>query len=71
LDALLQPPKRGQGPASALSPDLAQGLHQQLAAGAFRRAADAQRWLREEGGLPVKLVTVYKYLKKAGARLKV
>jgi hypothetical protein len=36
-----------------------------------RRAADAQRWLREEGGLPVKLVTLYKCLKKAGARLKV
>jgi hypothetical protein len=71
LDALLQPPRRGQGPASPLSPDLAHALGQQLAAGAFRRAADAQRWLLEAGGLQVKLVTVYKYLKKAGARLKV
>jgi transposase len=71
LDALLQPPKRGQGPASQLSPELAQALRQKLAAGEFRRAADAQRWLLEEGGLPVKLTTVYKYLKKAEARLKV
>ena len=71
LDALLQPPKRGQGPASPLSPDLAQALGQKLAGGEFRRAADAQRWLLEEGGLCVKLTTVYKYLKKAGARLKV
>jgi transposase len=71
LEALLQPPQRGQGPASQLSPELAQALGQKLAAGAFRRAADAQRWLLETGGLPVKLVTVYKYLKKAGARLKV
>ena len=71
LDALLQPPRRGQGPASQLSPELAQALGQKLAAGEFRRAADAQRWLAEAGGLQVKLVTVYKYLKKAGARLKV
>jgi transposase len=71
LPALLQPPQRGQGPASQLSPELAQALHQKLAAGEFRRAADAHRWLAQEGGLQVKLATVYKYLKKAGARLKV
>jgi transposase len=71
LEALLQPPKRGQGPASSLPPELAQALGQKLAAGEFRRAADAQRWLLEAGGLQVKLTTVYKYLKKAGARLKV
>jgi Winged helix-turn helix len=51
---------------------LAQALGQKLAAGdPFRRAADAQRWLADAGGLQVKLATVYKYLKKAGARLKV
>jgi transposase len=71
LEVLLQPPKRGQGPASALSPQLAQALNQKLEAGEFRRAVDAQRWLLEAGGLCVKLTTVYKYLKKAGARLKV
>jgi transposase len=71
LEGLLQPPRRGQGPASQLSPELAQALNQKLTAGEFRRAADAQRWLRQEGGLRVKLVTVYKYLKKAAARLKV
>ena len=36
LPALLQPPQRGQGPASQLSPELAQALHQKLAAGEFR-----------------------------------
>jgi transposase len=71
LEGLLQPPRRGQGPASQLSPELAQALNQKLTAGEFRRAADAQRWLLKEGGLRVKLVTVYKYLKKAAARLKV
>jgi transposase len=71
LEGLLRPPRRGQGPASQLSPELAQALAQKLAAGEFRRAVDAQRWLRQTGGLSVKLVTVYKYLKKAGARLKV
>ena len=71
LKGLLHRPEGGKGPASQLSPELAQALGQKLAAGEFRRAADAQRWLREEGGLQVKLATVYKYLKKAGARLKV
>jgi transposase len=71
LEGLLHRPEGGKGPASALSPDLAQALGQKLAAGEFRRAADAQRWLLKEGGLSVKLGTVYKYLKKAGARLKV
>jgi transposase len=71
LEGLLHRPEGGKGPASQLSPDLAQALHQKLAAGECRRAADAQRWLREAGGLHIKLATVYKYLKKAGARLKV
>jgi transposase len=71
LEGLLHRPEGGKGPASQLSPELAQALGQKLAAGEFRRAADAQRWLLEEGGLQVKLGTVYKYLKKAGARLKV
>src|SRR5437660_796868 len=71
LEGLLQRPAGGKGPASQLSPELAQALHQKLAAGEFRRAADAHRWLAQEGGLPVKLATLYKYLKKAGARLKV
>jgi transposase len=65
LAALLQPPRRGKGPASQLTPELAQALRQKLAAGAFRRAADAHRWLLEEGGLRVGLATVYTYLKKS------
>ena len=71
LEGLLHRPEGGKGPASALSPELAQALGQKLAAGQSRRAADAQRWLAAEGGLHVKLATVYKYLKKAAARLKV
>ena len=58
LGGLLHRPEGGKGPASALSPELAQALGQKLAGGAFRRAADAQRWLREAGGLQVKLGTV-------------
>ena len=65
LAGLLHRPAGGKGPASALSPQLAQALGQKLAAGECRRAADAQRWLRETGGLSVKLGSVYKYLKKA------
>jgi transposase len=71
LEGLLHRPEGGKGPASALSPELAQALNQKLEAGEFRRAAGAQRWLLKEGGLSVKLGTVYKYLKKAEARLKV
>lgn len=70
LEALLSR-GHGMGPPSQLSPELAAALSQKLAAGEFRRAADAQRWLSETGGRPVGLAAVYKYLKKAGARRKV
>src|SRR5689334_12926513 len=65
LDGLLQPPRRGQGPASQLTPELAEALRQKVAAGAFRRAADAHRWLTQEHGLRVGLATIYTYLKKS------
>ncbi|MBV9999884.1 MAG: helix-turn-helix domain-containing protein [Verrucomicrobia bacterium] len=65
LDGLLHRPEGGKGPASALSPELARALNQKVEARELRRAADAQRWLREEGGLSVKLATVYKYLKNS------
>jgi transposase-like protein len=65
LDALLQPPRRGKGPASQLTPALAEALRQKVAAGAFRRAADAHRWLVQAHGLRVGLATVYSYLKKS------
>jgi transposase len=70
LEALLSR-GQGKGPPSQLSPELAAALSVKLAAGEFRRAVDAQRWLTETGGRPVGLAAVYKYLKKAGARLKV
>ena len=65
LEALLQPPRRGKGPASQLTPELAEALRQKVAAGAFRRAADAHHWLVQEQGLRVGLATVYSYLKKS------
>ena len=65
LDGLLQPPRRGKGPASQLTPELAEALRQKVAAGSFRRAADAHRWLTQEHGLRVGLASVYAYLKKS------
>jgi hypothetical protein len=46
-------------------------LRQKRQAGGWRRAAEAQRWLTDAHGIVVGLATVYKYLKKLGARLKV
>ncbi|MBV9491239.1 MAG: IS630 family transposase, partial [Verrucomicrobia bacterium] len=63
--------KRGKGPPSQLRPEMAQALAQQLQSGRCRRAADVHRWLRETYGLQVGLASVYHYLKKLGARLKV
>lgn len=65
LDRLLQRPRRGKGPASQLTPELAEALRQKVAAGTFRRAADAHCWLVQEHGLRVGLATVYTYLKKS------
>ena len=62
---------RGPGTPSRLTPEAAAALRQKVAAGPWRRAADAQRWLAETHGVVVGLATVYKYLKTLGARLKV
>jgi transposase len=70
LEALLSL-KRGKGPPSRLTPQMAQALAQKLQAGECRRAADAHRWLLETYGLEVRLASVYHYLKRLGARLKV
>lgn len=62
---------RGKGPASWLRPEVARAFQAQVREGRWRRALDAQRWLEAEHGLKVRLATVYKYLGKCGARLKV
>lgn len=63
--------RRGKGPSSWLSPEIAEAFRKMVARGQWRRAADAQRWLQKEHGLEVALTTVYKYLGKSEARLKV
>jgi transposase len=62
---------RGKGTPSRLRAQAAAAWRQKLAAGGWRRAAEAQRWLADTHGIVVGLATVYKYLKKLGARLKV
>jgi transposase len=61
---------RGQGPASRLGAQHAAKLQAGLARGQWRTAPDIQRALAEDG-LQVSLTTVYKYLGKCGARLRV
>lgn len=56
---------------STLKASAAQEMIEKLKAGAWRRAADAQRWLKAEHEVEVALTTVYKYLGKCEARLKV
>ena len=56
---------------STLKAPVAQEMREKLKEGVWRRAADAQRWLEEEHGVKVALPTVYKYLGKCEARLKV
>jgi transposase len=70
LEALLSL-KRGKGPPSRLTPEMAQALAQKLQRGECRRAIDVHRWLVQTYGLQVRLASVYHYLKKLGAWLKV
>ena len=59
------------GVESTLKAPVAQEMREKLKEGVWRRAADAQRWLEEEHGVKVALPTVYKYLGKCEALLKV
>lgn len=70
VDQLLSK-ERGPGSPSLLTEPLAKALRAQLQAGTFRTGPQIREWLRREHGLRVKLVTVYKYLGKLAARLKV
>jgi transposase len=58
--------RRGPGTPSRLTAEAAQALREKLAAGGWRRAADARRWLAEAHGIEVGLGGMYKYLKKRG-----
>ena|SRR5450631_2684861 len=62
--------RRGKGPPSRLTKEHEEVLRAGLAAGRWRTAAQAQHALAQRG-LKVKLATVYHYLGKFGARLRV
>ena len=70
LEGLLRKEHAG-GIESTLKPFVAQQMKEELKKGTWRRGADVQRWLEKEHGVKVALVTVYKYLGKCAARLKV
>ena len=73
IKELLQDRRYGRqaGPPSALSAKAAAGIAAGLEKGTWRTAAQVQSYLREEHGVQVALTTVYKYLGKCEARLKV
>jgi transposase len=61
---------RAGGP-SALTSEAEAGMVKGLEKGEWRTGSQVQRYLKEAHGIKVKLVTVYKYLKKCRGRLKV
>ena len=63
--------RRGKGPVSALSAAAARALAAGLATGRWRTAGQVRSFLAKEHQLPASLSAVYKYLGKAGARLRV
>ncbi len=62
--------RRGKGPASRLTPEHQEFLREGLAAGKWRTAAEVHAALSERG-LEIKPRSVYHYLGKSGARLRV
>jgi transposase len=71
LEGLLARKPKGKGPESWLDEALAEKFRHQLRAGHWRRAQDARVWLEQHLGKKLSLFTVYKYLGKCAARLKV
>lgn len=63
--------ERGKGPPSQLTASAAAALHAGLAVGQWRTAAQVQAFLERDHGVTVSLPTVYAYLGKSGARLRV
>lgn len=62
--------RRGKGPASRLTPEHEEFLRAGLAAGKWRTAAEVHQALTERG-IKIKPGSVYHYLGKSGARLRV
>jgi transposase len=70
LEGLLRKEHAG-GTESTLKAPAAAEMKEKLKKGEWRRGADVQRWLKQEHAVEVAITTVYKYLGKCGARLKV
>ncbi len=63
--------RKGNGPESRLTPEMAEAMAEQLKLGKWRTARDAWKWLSENFELgDLKESVIYKYLGKCGGRLK-
>jgi transposase len=71
IEVLLTRQPRGKGQRSWLDQESAEAFVEKLKEGQWRRAEDARLWLEEKLQKPLSLAVTYKYLGKAGARLKV
>lgn len=71
IEALLTRQPRGKGQRSWLDQESAEAFVEKLKEGQWRRAEDARLWLEEKLQKQLSLAVTYKYLGKAGARLKV
>jgi transposase len=69
VEALLKRNYRG-GKKARMSRSLQEQLIEKLKIGEFRRAKEAQSWLRQQGGCDLALSTIYYWLGKAGGVLK-
>ena len=62
----------GKGVASEVTPEILEEMAEMLRRGEWRTGPQAKAWLKKEHGIIVKgKTTIYTYLKKLGARLKV
>ncbi len=71
IEGVLTRRAAGKGVPSWLDPQSQAQLKAELDKAHWRRAEDARPWLEEKLGRKIRLCTVYKYLGKAEARLKV
>lgn len=71
LEGLLERGQPGASPSPLQDEQLQQELREQLAAGNFRTAGQMARWLRQRHGIERTIWSVYYWLKKCGATLRV
>ena len=71
LEALLRRAPKGKGPQSWLDQSSVEEFKEELRAGKWRRAQEARLSLEKKLGRKLSMPTVYKYLGKCEARLKV